>query len=46
MWWLRNAQTANHTTLAKPEAEAFFEVDLLSNAIKSFSLDPIVSLDP
>lgn len=22
MWWLRNAQTANHTTLAKPEAEA------------------------
>lgn len=24
MWWLRNAQTANRTTLAKPEAEAVF----------------------
>lgn len=52
MWWLRNVRTANHTTLAKPEAElkqAFLFCEkhcvCYQMHLKSNSLEPIVSFD-
>lgn len=49
MWWLRNAQTANHTTLAKPEAEPKQDFEswfAIRCNFKSNVLESIVSLAP